>query len=36
LPLAKQAISKEGLKKGGKVSMIHGRTSRSISRSVAS
>jgi hypothetical protein len=27
LPLAKQAIGKEGLKKGGKVSADHGRTS---------
>jgi hypothetical protein len=36
LPLAKQAISKEGLKKGGKVSGNHGRTSGWISRSVAS
>src|SRR5215471_9508405 len=36
LPLAKQAIGKEGLKKGGKVSRDHGRTSRFISRSVAS
>ena len=36
LPLAQQAIGKEGLKKGGKVSRNHGRTSRSISRSVAS
>jgi hypothetical protein len=36
LPLAKQAIGKEGLKKGGKVSGNHGRTSARISRSVAS
>jgi hypothetical protein len=36
LELAKQAIGKEGVKEGGKVSRSHGRTSRSISRSVAS
>ena len=35
LELAKQAIGKEGLKEGWKVSRSQGRTSRSISRSVA-
>jgi hypothetical protein len=36
LPLAKQAIGEEGLKKRGKAGGNHGRTSLWISRSVAS